>query len=179
MWHTCNSGSSYQLSSCATQPAISAPSSGGGGGSGHVLAAVGLLRVPAAQRGAQGGQLDIDNCPLVPSLVAATDWSGSLLRSSQPCLQQRLSAHPTDLHTAPQVLIIGLDRAGKTTLLERLKTLYTDVPGLEADKASSKDRVPGPAARLPRGCSGWGAVVAACGSNAECSVKAKEAGRGA
>lgn len=65
-------------------------------------------------------------------------------------MQQRLSAHPTDLHTAPQVLIIGLDRAGKTTLLERLKTLYTDVPGLEADKASSKDRVPGPAARLPR-----------------------------
>lgn len=33
------------------------------------------------------------------------------------------------------MLIIGLDRAGKTTLLERLKTLYTDVPGLEADKA--------------------------------------------
>lgn len=32
------------------------------------------------------------------------------------------------------ILIIGLDKAGKTTLLERLKTLYTDVPGLEADK---------------------------------------------
>lgn len=32
------------------------------------------------------------------------------------------------------ILIVGLDKAGKTTLLERLKTLYTDVPGLEADK---------------------------------------------
>ena len=32
------------------------------------------------------------------------------------------------------VLLVGLDRAGKTTLLERLKTLYTDVPGLESDK---------------------------------------------
>lgn len=32
------------------------------------------------------------------------------------------------------VLIIGLDRAGKTTLLEKLKTLFTDCPGLEADK---------------------------------------------
>lgn len=32
------------------------------------------------------------------------------------------------------ILIIGLDKAGKTTLLERLKTLYTDVPGLESDK---------------------------------------------
>ena len=32
------------------------------------------------------------------------------------------------------ILLIGLDRAGKTTLLERLKTLYTDVPGLESDK---------------------------------------------
>ncbi|KAL4431203.1 hypothetical protein ABPG75_006459 [Micractinium tetrahymenae] len=29
------------------------------------------------------------------------------------------------------VLVVGLDKAGKTTLLERLKTLYTDVPGLE------------------------------------------------
>lgn len=32
------------------------------------------------------------------------------------------------------VLIVGLDKAGKTTLLERLKTLYTDVPGLEASQ---------------------------------------------
>lgn len=32
------------------------------------------------------------------------------------------------------LLIVGLDKAGKTTLLERLKTLYTDVPGLEADQ---------------------------------------------
>lgn len=32
------------------------------------------------------------------------------------------------------ILIIGLDRAGKTTLLEKLKTLFTDCPGLEADK---------------------------------------------
>jgi ADP-ribosylation factor related protein 1 len=29
------------------------------------------------------------------------------------------------------ILIIGLDKSGKTTLLERLKTLYTDFPGLE------------------------------------------------
>ena len=33
-----------------------------------------------------------------------------------------------------RVLILGLDKAGKTNLLERLKTLYTDVPGLETDK---------------------------------------------
>ena len=33
-----------------------------------------------------------------------------------------------------RVLIIGLDKAGKTNLLERLKTLYTDTPGLEEDK---------------------------------------------
>lgn len=33
-----------------------------------------------------------------------------------------------------KILIVGLDRSGKTTLLERLKTLYTDVAGLEADK---------------------------------------------
>ena len=32
------------------------------------------------------------------------------------------------------VLIIGLDKGGKTTLLERLKTLYCDLPGLEADQ---------------------------------------------
>ena len=29
------------------------------------------------------------------------------------------------------ILIIGLDKAGKTTLLERLKTLYTDYTGLD------------------------------------------------
>lgn len=29
------------------------------------------------------------------------------------------------------ILIIGLDKAGKTTVLERLKTLYTDTSGLE------------------------------------------------
>lgn len=33
-----------------------------------------------------------------------------------------------------RVLILGLDKAGKTNLLERLKTLYTDSPGLESDK---------------------------------------------
>lgn len=32
------------------------------------------------------------------------------------------------------ILIIGLDKAGKTTLLEKLKTLFADLPGLEADK---------------------------------------------
>lgn len=29
------------------------------------------------------------------------------------------------------ILVVGLDKAGKTTLLERLKTLYTDFPGLD------------------------------------------------
>ncbi len=29
------------------------------------------------------------------------------------------------------ILIVGLDKSGKTTLLERLKTLYTDFPGLD------------------------------------------------
>ncbi|KAK9799011.1 hypothetical protein WJX73_004244 [Symbiochloris irregularis] len=33
-----------------------------------------------------------------------------------------------------RVLMLGLDKAGKTNLLERLKTLYTDTPGLESDK---------------------------------------------
>ncbi|KAF9653954.1 P-loop containing nucleoside triphosphate hydrolase protein [Thelephora ganbajun] len=32
------------------------------------------------------------------------------------------------------VIIVGLDRAGKTTLLEKIKTLYNDVPGLTPDK---------------------------------------------
>jgi ADP-ribosylation factor related protein 1 len=32
------------------------------------------------------------------------------------------------------VLIIGLDNAGKTTLLEKIKGLYTSRPGLPADK---------------------------------------------
>eukprot|EP00803_Ostreobium_quekettii_P008879 evm.model.scf_335EXC.5 EVM.evm.TU.scf_335EXC.5 scf_335EXC:31736-32752(+) len=33
-----------------------------------------------------------------------------------------------------RILILGVDGAGKTTLLERLKSLYTAVPGLEPDK---------------------------------------------
>ncbi|KAF8197909.1 P-loop containing nucleoside triphosphate hydrolase protein [Pholiota molesta] len=32
------------------------------------------------------------------------------------------------------VIIIGLDGAGKTTFLEKIKTLYNDVPGLSPDK---------------------------------------------
>ena len=32
------------------------------------------------------------------------------------------------------VLIIGLDRAGKTALLEKLKTLFAEAPGLELEK---------------------------------------------
>ena len=32
-----------------------------------------------------------------------------------------------------RILVLGLDKSGKTTLLERLKELYTDVPGLEPD----------------------------------------------
>ncbi|KAF9452760.1 P-loop containing nucleoside triphosphate hydrolase protein [Macrolepiota fuliginosa MF-IS2] len=32
------------------------------------------------------------------------------------------------------VIIIGLDGAGKTTFLEKIKTLYNDVPGLTPDK---------------------------------------------
>ncbi len=32
------------------------------------------------------------------------------------------------------VLILGVDKAGKTTLLERLKSLFTDLPGLDPDQ---------------------------------------------
>jgi len=32
------------------------------------------------------------------------------------------------------VIIVGLDNAGKTTLLEKIKTLYNKAPGLEPDK---------------------------------------------
>ncbi|TFL00716.1 P-loop containing nucleoside triphosphate hydrolase protein [Pterulicium gracile] len=32
------------------------------------------------------------------------------------------------------ILILGLDGAGKTTFLEKIKTLYTDTPGLSPDK---------------------------------------------
>jgi ABC-type lipoprotein export system ATPase subunit len=32
------------------------------------------------------------------------------------------------------VIIIGLDAAGKTTLLEKIKTLYNETPGLSPDK---------------------------------------------
>ncbi|KAJ7071935.1 P-loop containing nucleoside triphosphate hydrolase protein [Mycena amicta] len=32
------------------------------------------------------------------------------------------------------VIIIGLDSAGKTTLLEKIKTLYNEIPGLTPDK---------------------------------------------
>lgn len=34
------------------------------------------------------------------------------------------------------ILIVGLDRAGKTTILERLKTLYTPYPGLEPNQVN-------------------------------------------
>ncbi len=54
------------------------------------------------------------------------------------------------------VLIVGLDKAGKTTLLERLKTLYTDVPGLEAgqvvptgERGGRRGCPPVPAGLLP------------------------------
>lgn len=33
-----------------------------------------------------------------------------------------------------RVLLLGLDGAGKTSLLERLKTIYTGTPGLTPDK---------------------------------------------
>jgi ADP-ribosylation factor related protein 1 len=32
------------------------------------------------------------------------------------------------------VLILGVDKAGKTTLLEKMKTMFTDYMGLEPDK---------------------------------------------
>lgn len=32
------------------------------------------------------------------------------------------------------VLILGVDKAGKTTLLEKLKSLFTDIPGLDPDQ---------------------------------------------
>jgi len=33
-----------------------------------------------------------------------------------------------------RVLILGIDKAGKTTLLEKIKTLYTDLEGMQPDK---------------------------------------------
>ena len=33
-----------------------------------------------------------------------------------------------------RILLVGLDKAGKTNILEKLKTLYSGSPGLEADK---------------------------------------------
>lgn len=32
------------------------------------------------------------------------------------------------------VVIIGLDNAGKTTMLEKIKTLYNAIPGMHPDK---------------------------------------------
>ncbi|KAK9805211.1 hypothetical protein WJX72_006284 [[Myrmecia] bisecta] len=32
-----------------------------------------------------------------------------------------------------RILILGIDKAGKTTLLEKIKSLYTDLPGLEPE----------------------------------------------
>jgi ADP-ribosylation factor related protein 1 len=33
-----------------------------------------------------------------------------------------------------RVLILGIDRSGKTTLLEKIKSLYTEYEGLPPDK---------------------------------------------
>lgn len=57
------------------------------------------------------------------------------------------------------VLIVGLDKAGKTTLLERLKTLYTDVPGLEASQVVPTGEA-GAAAWCPPALTGHAALHA-------------------
>lgn len=33
-----------------------------------------------------------------------------------------------------RILVVGIDKAGKTTLLEKLKSLYSGLPGLDPDK---------------------------------------------
>ena len=62
--------------------------------------------------------------PPPPSFAAATRRPPAAMFSLlSGCFEYMLRKE--ELH----VLIVGLDKAGKTTLLERLKSLYTDVAG--------------------------------------------------
>lgn len=54
----------------------------------------------------------------------------------------RAAVAPSHRRPCVATAAAGLDRAGKTSLLERLKSLYTDVAGLEADKVGAGSRWP-------------------------------------
>ena len=41
---------------------------------------------------------------------------------------------PAVICYVPQLSLAGVDKAGKTTLLERLKSAYSDMPGADPDK---------------------------------------------
>ncbi|QRV79664.1 ADP-ribosylation factor family [Ceratobasidium sp. AG-Ba] len=70
-----------------------------------------------------------------PSSAAGTSKIDALLLSTTTMyhLLKGLHAHLTRKDEF-SVLILGLDNAGKTTFLEKTKTLYNNVPGLSPDK---------------------------------------------